>query len=181
MTHRKIIYVFKYLNVYNGGEKADLLCVALQVKTKLNSVSFDRAFAESQGDLAKDSSWTTERDPLICREDQADASSALHQGSRLGQSHPHLWTPQWGMREEGRHYWDFGGQPKGTAGQLQKKHFKSGAAASAHLPGYCAGFESGLQTSWRPSLSPLSPTAVHIGGSSTEEHLSYIVLVSSIL
>lgn len=88
-----------------------LIC-SVQVGTKLNSGSFDRAFAESQGDLANDSRCTTERDPLICRRDQADAGSALHQGSRLGQSHPRLGTPQWRTREEGRHYWDFGGQPK---------------------------------------------------------------------
>lgn len=73
------------------------------------------------------------------------------------------------------------GSPRGVAGQLQKKHFKSRAAASAHLPGYCPDFENGLQTSWRPSLILLSTAAVDIGGSSTEEHLLSIVLVSSIL
>lgn len=40
MTPRKVIYIFKYLNGYSGGGKADLLCVALQGSTKLNSRSF---------------------------------------------------------------------------------------------------------------------------------------------
>lgn len=91
--------------------------------------------------------------------------------------------PQWGMREEGWHYWGFGGWPKRHCWGAPEEAFQKEGCSLCPLARLLSWFWEWTIDLWRPSLI-LPPSAVmDIGGSthSTEKHPPPPVLVSSIL